>query len=65
VERAERGEGGDTIIFPEAKMIADSEKPDSKYKAFVRASKRLQQLAIIGVWEDRAWVVGQAGQART
>jgi hypothetical protein len=49
----------------EAKMIADSEKPDSKYKAFVRASKRLQTLNIIGVWNDRVWVTGHAGQART
>jgi hypothetical protein len=49
----------------EAKMIADSEKPDSKYKAFVRASKCLQSIGLIGVWNDRVWVVGQAGQART
>jgi hypothetical protein len=49
----------------EAKMIADSQKPDSKYKAFVRASKKLQDLKIIGVYNDRVWVVGQAGQART
>ena len=49
----------------EAKMIANSEKADSKYKAFVRASKHLQQAGIIGVWNDRVWVVGQAGQART
>ena len=49
----------------EAKMITNSEKPDSKYKAFVRTSKRLQALKIIDVWNDRAWVVGQAGQART
>jgi hypothetical protein len=49
----------------ESKMIANSEKPDSKYKSFVRASQRLQQLKIIGVCNDRVWVVGQAGQART
>jgi AAA domain len=49
----------------EAKTIAESEKPDSKYKAFVRASKRLQRIGIISVWKDRVWVVGQAGQART
>jgi len=49
----------------EAKTIAESEKPDSKYKAFVRASRRLQQAGIIGVWNDRVWVVGQAGLART
>jgi hypothetical protein len=49
----------------EAKTIANSEKADSKYKAFVRASKQLQQAGIIGVWNDRVWVVGQAGQART
>jgi hypothetical protein len=49
----------------EAKMIADSEKPDSKRKAFVRASRKLQDLKIIGVWQDHVWVTGQAGQART
>lgn len=49
----------------EAKTIANSEKLDSKYKAFVRASKHLQQAGIIGVWNDRVWVAGQAGQART
>jgi AAA domain len=49
----------------EAKMIADSEKPDSKRKAFVRASIKLQDLKIIGVWQDQVWVTGQAGQART
>jgi hypothetical protein len=49
----------------EAKMIADSEKPDSKRKAFVRASRKLQDLKIIGIWQDHVWVTGQAGQART
>ena len=49
----------------EAKMIADSEKPDSKYKAFIRASKKLQDVKIIGIWNDRVWLTGQAGQART
>jgi hypothetical protein len=49
----------------EAKMIADSEKPDNKRKAFVRASRKLQDLKIIGIWHDHVWVTGQAGQART
>ena len=46
-------------------MIADSKKPDSKRKAFVRASRKLQDLGIIGVWNENVWVSGQAGQART
>jgi hypothetical protein len=49
----------------EAKMIADSEKLDSKRKAFVRTSRKLQDLKIIGIWHDHVWVTGQAGQART
>jgi AAA domain len=49
----------------EAKTIADTTKPDSKRRAFVRASKKLQELNITGVWNDRVWVVGHAGQART
>lgn len=49
----------------EAKTIAESDHPDSKRKAFVRASKKLQSLRIIGVWNDRVWAAGHAGQART
>jgi hypothetical protein len=44
----------------EAKTIAETEDPDSKPRAFVRASKKLQDLKIIGVWNDRVWVTGQA-----
>src|SRR5262249_10255736 len=51
--------------YCEAKTIADTDAPDSKRKAFVRASKRLQQLQIIGVWNDRVWYAGQTGQGRT
>ena len=49
----------------EAKTMSDPTKPDSKRRAFVRASEKLQELKIIGVWNDRVWVSGQAGQART
>jgi len=49
----------------EAKTISDTTKPDSKRRAFVRASKTLQGLKIIDVWNDRVWVTGQVGQART
>jgi hypothetical protein len=48
--------------YCDAKMIAESDKPDSKRKAFVRASQRLQELRIIGVWNDHVWIAGQAGQ---
>ena len=49
----------------QAKTISDSAKPDSKRRAFVRASQKLQELKIIGVWNDRVWLTGQVGQART
>jgi hypothetical protein len=47
------------------KTIADPAKPDSKDKAFVRASVKLQDLRIIGVWGDQVWVSGHVGQSRT
>jgi len=48
--------------YCDAKMIAETDKPDSKRKAFVRAAKRLQDLHIIGVWNDEVWIVGHTGQ---
>src|SRR5207302_4859402 len=51
--------------YCEAKIIAETDDPDNKRRAFVRLSKKLQELKIIGVWQDRVWVAGQAGQART
>ena len=38
---------------------------DTKQKAFVRAVIKLQELRIIGVWDDLAWVTGHAGHDRT
>jgi hypothetical protein len=49
----------------EAKKLSDATKPDSKHRAFVRASEKLQERKIISVWKDHVWVAGQAGQART
>jgi len=49
----------------EAKTMSDPTKPDSKRRAFGRASQKLQDLKIIGVWNDRVWVSGHAGHART
>jgi hypothetical protein len=51
--------------YCEAKMIAETDDPDNKRRAFVRLSKKLQELKIIGVWNDLAWIAGQVGQART
>jgi hypothetical protein len=48
-----------------ATSIAESDKPDSKRKAFVRASKTLQAIGFIGVWNDQVWLAGHAGQGRT
>jgi hypothetical protein len=45
--------------------IADSDDPDSRSKAFRRAAKRLQELGLIGIWEDLVWPAGQAGHGRT
>jgi AAA domain len=51
--------------YCEAKTIAKTDDPDNKRRAFVRASNKLQNLKIIGVWNDLVWVAGHAGQART
>jgi hypothetical protein len=42
--------------------LTESDSPDAKQKAFVRASNKLQSLGIIGVWSDHVWLTGQAGQ---
>ena len=42
--------------YYDAKTIGDTTKLDSKRRAFVRASGKLQDLKIIGVWKDRVWV---------
>jgi hypothetical protein len=39
-----------------AGTVAESDKPDAKQKAFVRATKRLQSLGIIGVWGETVWI---------
>jgi hypothetical protein len=49
----------------EAKKLSDTTEPDSKHRAFVRASEKLQELKTIGVWNDFVWIAGQVGQART
>ena len=42
--------------------IADSDKPDSQKKAFVRASNKLQSLGQVGIWNDQVWLTGHPGQ---
>ena len=37
--------------------ITDSDKPDSRQKAFVRAVNGLQAAKLIGIWGDNAWIV--------
>jgi AAA domain len=48
-----------------AGTISDSDKPDSKSKAFRRAVAELQAAHMIGIWRDQVWIAGQAGQSRT
>jgi hypothetical protein len=45
--------------------LTDSDHQDSKKKAFVWASAKLQELGLIGIWSDYVWVTGQPGQAGT
>ena len=40
-----------------AGSITTSDKPDSKDKAFKRASERLQNLGAVGVWDDWVWII--------
>src|SRR5262249_41200122 len=37
-------------------MVAKSDKPDARQKAFVRASEKLQSAGMIGVWGDYVWI---------
>jgi hypothetical protein len=47
--------------YCDAGMIAKSDKPDARRKAFVRSVERLQETGNIGIWNDRVWIIGQAG----
>jgi hypothetical protein len=42
--------------YCKAKTISESDKEDTKRKAFVRASERLQSLGIIAIWNDYVWL---------
>ena len=39
--------------------------PDTKQKAFVRASLTLQERKIIGIYGDKVWLAGHAGHSQT
>ena len=51
--------------YCDAGTIAESDKPDSRRKAFVRACNKLQSLNLIGVWADRVWLVEPSRTGRT
>ena len=52
--------------YCDAGTVSNSDKPDSKLRAFNRAVEKLLSLKAIGVWNDYVWTVsGQAGQVRT
>jgi hypothetical protein len=46
--------------FCYAGTIAETDKPDTKQKAFVRAFRQLKRLGLIGIWNDHVWVAGHA-----
>jgi hypothetical protein len=37
--------------------ITESDKPDTRQKAFVRAVKNLQAANLVGVWGEYAWII--------
>jgi hypothetical protein len=39
-----------------AGMTSDDSTQTSRQKAFVRASHKLQELKLIGIWEDHVWL---------
>jgi hypothetical protein len=49
----------------DAGTIAESDKPDSRRKAFVRAVKDLQARNYIGVWADHVWLNEPRRTSRT
>ena len=46
-------------------LIGDRDNRDTIRKAFNRNSKKLQELGIIGTWQDQVWIAGQAGHGGT
>lgn len=51
--------------YCDAGTITESDDRDTKKRVFNRASKRLQELKVIGVWRDQVWLAGQARQGGT
>jgi hypothetical protein len=46
----------------------ESDKPDTKRKAFDRATLKLQEFKLVGIWSGKAWLVATgrtSGQSRT
>ena len=43
--------------YCETGSLTDSDKPDTQDKSFRRASQRLQELGVIGVWDNFVWIV--------
>lgn len=49
----------------EAATIASSDKPDSQHKAFVRASRKLQDLKYVDIFNERVWLLESVRTAET
>jgi hypothetical protein len=49
------------ILWRETFYKAYLGKPDTKQKAFVRASTKLQELHLVGIWSETVWLTGHAG----
>ena len=46
-------------------LIGDRDNRDTIRRAFNRTSKKLQELGVIGTWQDWVWTTGQPGQGGT
>jgi len=46
-------------------LLPETDKPDSRRTAFVRAFKKLQNLGLIGFWDDLVWLIEPRRTSRT
>jgi hypothetical protein len=50
--------------FYKARIADKNDKPDTRQKAFVRAVQRLQELHLIGIWNELVWLADKPDMAR-
>lgn len=51
--------------YCETGTVAESDKPDSRRKAFARACEKLQALGLVGLWANLVWIIEPTRTTRT